>query len=149
VVLIKVELFRDGFRNRKGGNPMFKWKKKGRIFAPNNNYPWMFSHAQCPFPLEFEKFIRVYFATREEYTGGGCRAYGGFVDLDKTFEVIDISTKPLMELGGVGEFDEFGSMPISVVRHGEFLLYYVGWSEGTVFPMTGKSAWPSSDGSDL
>jgi hypothetical protein len=109
---------------------MFKWIKKGRIFVPNNNYPWMFSHAQCPFPLEFDGFIRVYFATREDYKDGMCRAYGGFVDLDKsTFKVINISSQPLIELGGVGEFDEFGSMPISVVRHdGEFYLYYVGWS---------------------
>lgn len=90
----------------------------------------MFSHAQCPFPLEFSDFIRVYFATREDYKNGMCRAYGGFVDLDKTtFEVIDISNQPLMDLGGIGEFDEFGSMPISVVRHNdEFYLYYVGWS---------------------
>lgn len=109
---------------------MFKWTKKGQIFSPNNNFPWMFSHAQCPFPLEFDDFVRVYFATREDYKEGGCRAYGGFVDLDKsTFKVINISSQPLMDLGGIGEFDEFGSMPISVVRHnGEYYLYYVGWS---------------------
>ena len=109
---------------------MFKWNKKGRIFSPNNNFPWMFSHAQCPFPLEFDNFVRVYFATREDYKNGMCRAHGGFVDLDKsTFKIINVSSKPLMELGGIGEFDEFGSMPISVVRHeGEYYLYYVGWT---------------------
>jgi predicted GH43/DUF377 family glycosyl hydrolase len=109
---------------------MFKWTKKGQIFSPKKNFPWMFSHAQCPFPLEFDNFIRVYFATREDYKGGMCRAYGGFVDLDKsTFKVINISSQPLMGLGGIGEFDEFGSMPISVVRHkGEYYLYYVGWT---------------------
>ena len=109
---------------------MFKWIKKGRIFFPDRNFPWMFSHAQCPFPLEFENFLRVYFATRENYQDGMCRAYGGFVDLDKaTLEVINVSSQPLMDLGALGEFDEFGSMPISVVRHGgEYYLYYVGWT---------------------
>lgn len=110
---------------------MLKWNKKGLIFSPNNNYPWMWSHAQCPFPLDFGDFIRVYFATREKYQNNMCRAYGGFVDLDKNDlkKIIRVSSEPLMELGGLGEFDEFGSMPISVVRHnGEFYLYYVGWT---------------------
>ena len=115
---------------------MFKWKKMGRVFAPENTQPWMHSHAQCPFPLEFDSFVRVYFATREKYNEGMCRAYGGFVDLDKSsFQVINISSQPLMDLGGIGEFDEFGSMPISVVRHnGEYLLYYVGWTRGFSVP---------------
>ena len=115
---------------------MFNWEKKGHIFAPDNHYPWMFSHAQCPFPLQFDNFVRVYFATRESYNGDMCRAFGGFVDLDKeTFNIVNISSKPLMELGGVGEFDEFGSMPISVVRHsGIYFLYYVGWTRGFSVP---------------
>ena len=110
---------------------MFKWEKKGLIFSPNNNYPWMYSHAQCPFPLDFGDFVRVYFATREKYHNNMCRAFGGFVDLDKNDlkKIIRVSSEPLMELGGLGEFDEFGSMPISVVRHNEeYYLYYVGWT---------------------
>lgn len=116
---------------------MFKWNKKGLIFSPNNNYSWMYSHAQCPFPLDFGDFIRVYFATREKYQNNMCRAYGGFVDLNKNNlkEIIRISSQPLMELGGIGEFDEFGSMPISVVRHNdEYYLYYVGWSRSYSTP---------------
>lgn len=116
---------------------MFKWNKKGLIFAPNNNYPWMYSHAQCPFPLDFGDFVRVYFATREDYQEGMCRAYGSFVDLDKDNlqNIINISSEPLMSLGGIGEFDEFGSMPISVVRHNdEYYLYYVGWTRNYSTP---------------
>lgn len=110
---------------------MFKWNKKGLIFSPNNNHDKMFNYAQCPFPLEFDDFIRIYFATREKYDGNMVKAYGGFVDVDKNDlkRIIRISDKPLMELGGIGEFDEFGSMPISVVRHkDEYYLYYVGWT---------------------
>ncbi len=110
---------------------MFEWNKKGLIFSPSGTYSWMHSHAQCPFPVDFGEFIRVYFATRESYKDNMCRAFGGFVDLDKNNlkNVLRVSDEPLMELGGIGEFDEFGSMPISVVRHdGEYYLYYVGWS---------------------
>lgn len=116
---------------------MFKWKKKGLIFSPNNNYPWMYSHAQCPFPVDFGQFIRVYFATREAYNNGACRAYGGFVDLDRSdfSKILKVSSEPLMELGGLGEFDQHGSMPISVVKHqNEYYLYYVGWSRGFSTP---------------
>jgi predicted GH43/DUF377 family glycosyl hydrolase len=116
---------------------MFKWNKKGLIFSPKNNHPWMFSHAQCPFPVDFGSFIRVYFATREDYNNGVCRAFGGFVDLDRNDlkKVLRVSDKPLMSLGGIGEFDEFGSMPISVVPHnGEYYLYYVGWTRGYSTP---------------
>ena len=90
----------------------------------------MYSHAQCPFPVYFGDFVSVYFATRENYNNGMCKAFGGFVDLEKNNlkNVIRTSSKPLMDLVGIGEFDEFGSMPISVIKHNnEFYLYYVGW----------------------
>jgi len=116
---------------------MFKWKKKGLIFSPNERYSWMYSHAQCPFSLDFGDFIRIYFATREAYKNDMCRAYGGFVDVDKNDlqKIIRVSSEPLMDLGGIGEFDEVGSMPISVVRHnGEYYVYYVGWTRGRSVP---------------
>lgn len=110
---------------------MFKWQKKGLIFKADNNSPWMYSHTQCPFSLDFGDFVRVYFATREKYQDDVCRAYGGFVDLDKSDlkKIIKISSEPLVVLGRIGEFDEFGSMPTSVVKHNdEYYLYYVGWT---------------------
>jgi predicted GH43/DUF377 family glycosyl hydrolase len=73
----------------------------------------------------------LYFATREKYENDMCRAYGGFVDLDKNDlkKITRISSIPLVDLGGLGEFDEFGSMPASVVRHGGgYYLYYCGWT---------------------
>ena len=116
---------------------MFKWKKKGLIFKADNNFPWMYSHTQCPFPVDFGAFIRVYFATREAYHDNMVRAYGGFVDLDRNNlnKVINISKEPIVALGGLGEFDEFGSMPTSVVKNkDEYWLYYVGWSRRCSVP---------------
>ena len=116
---------------------MFTWNKKGLIFSPDNLHPWMYSHAQCPFPVDFGDFLRIYFATRENYQNGMCRAFGGFVDVakDNLQKILRVSERPLLDLGGIGEFDEFGSMPISVVPHnGEYYLYYVGWTRGFSVP---------------
>jgi hypothetical protein len=116
---------------------MLTWKKKGLIFSPDANYPWMHSHAQCPYPLLLDKIIRVYFSTREAYHNGLSRAYGGYVDLDRNdlTKVIDIAVLPLTPLGRLGEFDEFGSMPGSVIRiNHNYLLYYCGWSRSTSTP---------------
>ncbi len=110
---------------------MFKWNKKGLIFSPSGEQHWMYNYAQIPFPMDFGDFLRIYFATREKYDGKMVRAYGGFVDLDKNDlkKVLNVATEPLVELGGIGEFDEFGSMPCSVVKNGdEYFLYYVGWT---------------------
>lgn len=110
---------------------MFRWKKMGLVFSPRQRYNWMYSHAQIPFPVEFPEFIRVYFATREKYNGDNVRAYGGFVDLDKNNikKIINISTEPILSLGQLGDFDEHGVMPCSIVKNGQdYLLYYVGWS---------------------
>jgi len=129
---------------------MFKWIKKGMIFSPNSKYSWMVTHAQCPFPLDFGDFIRIYFATREKYENNLCRAFGGFVDVDKNNlqNILRISDQPLMSLGDIGEFDEFGSMPISVVRHNnEYYLYYVGWSRRVSVPYEWQIGFAkSSDG---
>lgn len=116
---------------------MLKWNKKGLIFSPLERYDWMYSHAQIPFPVDFGNFIRVYFATREKYRGSQVKAYGGFVDLDKNNlkNILKVSDKPLIDLGGLGEFDEHGSMPCSVVKHNNvFYLYYVGWQRRVDVP---------------
>lgn len=116
---------------------MFVWNKKGVIFSPDKRFSWMYSHAQCPYPVDFGEFIRVYFSTREKYENGMSRAYGGFVDLDKDNlkQVINISSEPVIDLGGLGEFDEFGSMPGSVIRHNnKFYLYYCGWTRAVSTP---------------
>ncbi len=62
---------------------MFKWKKQGLIFCPDGSKQWMYNYAQIPFPVDFGDFLRIYFATREKYSGNMVRAYGAFVDLDK------------------------------------------------------------------
>ncbi len=113
---------------------MFKWKKLGRIFNPQEieNIPWMNEFAQAPSVLIFEKFIRVYFSCRPlADVKGQYVSYSAFVDLNKSnlFEIINIAKKPILKLGELGTFDEFGTYPTSVIRNGtKVLAYYGGWT---------------------
>ncbi|EPY2271654.1 hypothetical protein ACXAUS_000440 [Clostridium sporogenes] len=113
---------------------MLKWEKIGRIFNPLdiNNIDWMKEFAQAPSVLIFEKFIRVYFNCRpqpdekKQYV-----SYSAYVDLnrDNLFEILNISKKPIIELGDIGTFDEFGTYPTSVIRkEKEICAFYGGWT---------------------
>ena len=113
---------------------MFKWKKLGRIFNPIEvkDRDWLKEFAQAPAVLKFENFVRVYFSCRPERDENGQYvSYSGYVDLNRSnlFEILEIAKKPILELGALGTFDEFGTYPVTVIRNmNELLLYYGGWS---------------------
>lgn len=113
---------------------MFTWKKLGRVFDPDtiHDRPWLKQFAQAPSVIIFEKFVRVYFSTRPlpDARGQYC-SRSGYVDLNRTnlMEVLAVSREPVLALGDLGDFDEFGTYPISVARNGEdFVAYYAGWT---------------------
>ena len=117
----------------------FKWKKKGIIFNPVSRYEWMNTHAQVPYTLAMDgDILRVYFSTREaQDINGNFKSYSAYVDLDiNNFDnIINVSQKPIINLGGSGEFDEFGSMAGSVCKHdNEYWLYYCGWQRSLSTP---------------
>lgn len=113
---------------------MFTWKKKGRIFIPQEikNTEWLKDFAQAPSVLQFESFIRVYFSCRPSPDiNGQYVSYSAFVDLNKSnlFEIINLAKQPILDLGERGTFDEFGTYPISVIRKdNEVWGYYAGWT---------------------
>jgi predicted GH43/DUF377 family glycosyl hydrolase len=116
---------------------VFKWKKLGHIFNPQEindgiDRPWMHEFSQCPSTLIFDNFVRVYFSCRPPKDANGqCISYTGFVDLDKKdlSRILKVSEKPVLPLGELGMFDEFAIYPTSVIRDkNEVLLYYAGWS---------------------
>jgi hypothetical protein len=113
---------------------MFYWRKLGKVFTPQefSGRPWLKEFAQAPATLLLDDRLRVYFSCRpaadenRRYV-----SYSAWVDLDRTdlFKIRAVADQPILSLGGLGEFDEFGTYPVSVTREGEKVLaYYAGWT---------------------
>lgn len=119
---------------------MFKWKKLGRVFNPLEvaNKPWLKEFAQAPATLIFDDFVRVYFSCRPARDPAGQYvSYTGFVDLDRKnlLKIIRFSDCPILQLGDLGTFDEFGTYPTTVIRSGsDVLAYYGGWTRCVSVP---------------
>lgn len=113
---------------------MAHWKKLGKVFTPQEvvGRAWLKEFAQAPATLLFDDFVRVYFSCRPPADGSGQYvSYSAYVDLDRAdmFKVRDVAERPILNLGKLGEFDEFGTYPVSVIRVGnEVRAYYAGWT---------------------
>lgn len=113
---------------------MFSWKKIGHVFDPRTvtDRPWLKEFAQAPATLLFDDFVRVYFSCRPPADAAGQYvSYSAFVDLDRKdlSRVLRVAEQPILPLGDFGTFDEFGTYPVSVIRHGDLIRgYYAGWT---------------------
>lgn len=122
---------------------MFEWIKHGKLFDPKieKTQPWMAEYAQLPFPMQIdEDTIRIFFATRPKR--GDDLQYvsrSGYVDVLRRDlkKIVNISAKPILELGKPGSFDEFGSMTSSFIeKDHKVYAYYTGWSRLHTVPYT-------------
>jgi hypothetical protein len=113
---------------------MFHWKKLGKAFTPQEvtGRPWLKEFAQAPATLLLDDVVRVYFSCRPPADAQGQYvSYSAYVDLDRAdlFKVRHVPEHPMLNLGGLGEFDEFGIYPVSVIRDGsDVRAYYAGWT---------------------
>jgi predicted GH43/DUF377 family glycosyl hydrolase len=120
---------------------MFRWRKFGKVFDPGDfaGRPWLKEFAQAPATLLLEDRVRVYFSCRPPADArGNYVSYSAYVDLDRRdlSRVIDLAAAPILPLGDLGQVDEFGTYPVSVIPHGDVLrAYYAGWTrcESTPF----------------
>lgn len=114
--------------------PPFKWKKLGRVFNPADVKDKFFlkEFAQAPCSLLLDDRVRVYFSCRPYADENGQYvSYSAFLELDRTdlFRVVRVCDEPILRLGGLGSFDEFGIYPVSVIRYqNEYRAYYGGWT---------------------
>jgi predicted GH43/DUF377 family glycosyl hydrolase len=112
---------------------MFKWQKLGKVFDPTAyaNIGWMDEFAQAPCSLIFDDFVRVYFSRPKPDKNGQYVSRSAYVDFDRSrpFTILRLSPRPVLDLGELGTFDEFGTYPISVIRDGDSIhAYYGGWT---------------------
>jgi hypothetical protein len=110
------------------------WKKLGLVFSPKivGPRPWMLEFAQAPCALVVGDTVRFYFSCRPAADDRGQYvSRSAFVDMDRQdlSRIRRLAECPILELGAIGEFDEFGTYPVSVLRHeGRVVAYYAGWT---------------------
>lgn len=121
---------------------MFKWEKIGRIFIPQDvrGRDWLKEYAQAPAVLVYDSFVRIFFSCRPlPDKNGQYVSYTAYVDFERNdlTKILRVSDTPILELGEIGTFDEFGIYPVSVIRDGSFVLaYYGGWTRCESIPFT-------------
>jgi predicted GH43/DUF377 family glycosyl hydrolase len=133
---------------------MFIWNKLGKVFSPSDvmGRDWLAEFAQAPSSLLFDDFVRIYFSCRPPVDENGQYvSYSAYLDLDRSnlLNVLRVSSEPILELGLLGEFDEFGTYPVSVIRcDGVVTAYYAGWTrcESVPFNVAIGMAKSSDDG---
>lgn len=109
-----------------------QWRKLGLIRNADGSRPWAKSHAMIPTPVHLnDEVVRVY-VTHCDAEGIGRPGYVDVAAADPRV-VLGVSTRPLLELGRPGTFDENGVLACSVVHLGDgrVFMYYVGFELGT------------------
>ncbi|QNL20591.1 hypothetical protein HZR84_01025 [Hyphobacterium sp. CCMP332] len=105
-----------------------KWNKLGLVFDLRKEKPdWVKSHAMTPTPLLLKDKIRVYFTGRSQ-KGESMISY---VDLDRKdpSKILYIKKEPVMEIGGIGMFDDCGTIcTCAIQENNEIYLYYTAYS---------------------
>jgi predicted GH43/DUF377 family glycosyl hydrolase len=111
-----------------------RWRKLGLVFSPSGQTDWMQSHAAVPIAEALgEGLFKIYFSSRDISN----RSYTGYViiDIAQPKKIIELSTKPVLAPGRLGEFDDSGAMATWLSFSGEDkFLYYIGWNLGVTVP---------------
>lgn len=126
-----------------------KWRKLGAIFRPDNQYPWMRSHASNPVAEHRGgDLFRIYFSSRDERD----RSSIGWVELDlrRPGEILARAERPVLEPGAPGCFDDSGTSMGCLVAApgGARFLYYVGWNLAVTVPWRNSIGLAISRGAD-
>ncbi len=107
-----------------------RWRKHGRVYVPPGDREWAQQYAFPPTPLfRGGGVLRLYMAFCDADTVGRI----GYVDVraDAPGEIVEVSERPVLDVGAPGMFDENGVLPTCVVPVGDKLyMYYVGYQLG-------------------
>jgi hypothetical protein len=107
------------------------WEKKGLIFNPEGQYPWVITHGMLPVADKIgDDLFRIYFSGRDISN----RSRIGYIEIDmnKPEKILFLSENPVLDLGKLGCFDDNGVTPTWIVTHdNKKYLYYFGWNKGS------------------
>jgi hypothetical protein len=107
-----------------------KWRKLGRVFAPQAQSQWIHSHGSAPIARSLGDFrYRIYFNPRDRQ--GRTNVSWLDIDIRNPTEVLRLSERPVLAPGALGCFDDNGAWGCWIVEHeGNEHLYYQGWNLG-------------------
>lgn len=105
-----------------------KWKKLGQIFCASGQNETMVTGGRTPVPLLIkDDLYRIYFASYD--SGGRGRIFSLELDIKHPHEVKSLVTKPIVDIGATGYFDDNGVIPSDVLRvNDQIYLYTIGFS---------------------
>lgn len=111
-----------------------RWEKRGLIFQPKGQRPWLLSHAALPVADWLgDDLYRVYFSSRDSKN----RAQIGFFDINITAPqtILRLSEEPVIRPGPLGAFDDSGVTSGCIMNYeGKKYQYYSGWTIGVTVP---------------
>ena len=117
------------------------WEKKGQIFKLGDYADWQQTHGQVPYFIDVKGQKKIFFTSRPQRDGSLYVSFIHAVDIEvsssNAIEIKKLYKEPFLQLGEVGAFDEFGTMPCSLINHpekDEVWMYYVGWSRKVSAP---------------
>lgn len=95
---------------------------------------WMVSHAMMPCVYHLEgNIFRVYFSPRDRYNQSRPASFD--LNITQPFKKFNLTSKPLLELGQLGAYDDSGVMPTCVVNiNNKKHMFFNGWSLGKKIP---------------
>ena len=125
-----------------------KWIKRGRIFEPKGQTGWMKKYGILPTPyyIEEKNIIRIFFGTSAE--DNVCKITFVDVHADNPSEVLYLHTRPLLEEGEKGLFDEHGLNPSQLLYFNhQFWLFYIGYQRLQTVPYLLFASYAQLNGS--
>ncbi|WP_413711026.1 hypothetical protein [Rhizobium sp. Rhizsp82] len=104
------------------------WEKLGQVYCPDGRQGWDLHSFMTPVPLQIsDKVIRVYGGVRDQ--NGISRI--AWIDVDRTnpMRVLQVASKPVLDVGKPGMFDDNGVILGDLVWASpqELRMYYVGF----------------------
>lgn len=115
-----------------------KWVKIGHVFSAEARSEMMHTHGKPRAFVVHQDRISAYPICYSKPTREGnitSRTFRIDLDVENPTRILNIHQYPVMNLGGLGEFDEHGIMGEAIVASGDELwMYYDGWSRKEAVP---------------
>lgn len=108
-----------------------KWEKLGQVFNPHGQFDWVNTHAMLPVIDHVNgDLYRIYFSGRD--VENISRIGYVVININDPSNIIELSSKPVVDIGRLGCYDDNGVSPTCIVnRNGEKFLYIMGWNKGS------------------